>query len=94
MSSSAPQQQQQLLQKNVFTAYLQPLLSKHERQKIITYEDLTASWQAAMAALSQGKQQHKEHVPAVVSAFVANCSICIAFIAISGMWLCAASLDR
>jgi len=66
-SSSSPQQQQLLLQKNVFTAYLQPLLSKHESQKVITYEDLTASWQAAMAALTRGKQQHKEHVPAVVS---------------------------
>ena len=70
---SAPPQQQLLLKKTVFTAYLQPLLAKHEGQKVITYEDLTSSWQAAMASLALGKQKHKEHVPAVVGNKQSDC---------------------
>jgi len=47
---------QQLLKKNVFTAYLEPLLAKHEASKTITYEDLTLSWQKSIAALAKGKE--------------------------------------
>lgn len=57
-SSSAPQQQPlsslsntnelRSLNRNVVTAYLQPLLSKHDTKTIMTYEDLTASLEAAM----------------------------------------------
>jgi len=59
---------QQLLQKSVFTAYLQPLLTKHEAKKPITYEDLTASWQASMAAIAKAREDSstKPHVSAVV----------------------------
>ena len=53
MSSQQQQQQQQqlLLQKEVFTAYLQPLLKQHAANEVITYEDLTKSWQAAMGVI-------------------------------------------
>ena len=70
---SAPQQQQQqqmLLQKNVLTAYLQPLLTKHEEQKPITYEDLIASWQAATAALAR---ERATNTPAHISSMVRAC---------------------
>lgn len=39
-----------LLKKEVFTIYLEPLLKLHEGKQCITYEDLTSSWQAAVAA--------------------------------------------
>jgi hypothetical protein len=54
-ATAPPPPQQLVLQKEVFTAYLQPLLKKHELQQILTYEDLTASWQAAMAVLGNNK---------------------------------------
>ena len=68
---SAPPPQHQLLQKNVLTVYLQPLLAKHEAQKPITYEDLIASWQAATAALAQARETttNKAHVSAVVRSY-------------------------
>jgi hypothetical protein len=56
-SSSASQVLQQAL-----TAYLQPLLKKHnsfslpsnsDQEGVLTYEDLTASWKAADAILKQ-----------------------------------------
>jgi hypothetical protein len=54
-TAGAPSQQRQLLllQKEVFTIYLEPLLKRHAAHQFITYEDLTSSWQAAVAALSQ-----------------------------------------
>jgi hypothetical protein len=37
---------------NVMTAYLEPLLRKHvDKTERITHEDLTASWDAALAVL-------------------------------------------
>jgi hypothetical protein len=36
-----------------FTAYLQPLLKKHEMDQEVTYEDLTSSWQAVNATLGK-----------------------------------------
>ena len=65
-------QQQLLLQKSVFTAYLQPLLTKHEAAKEITYEDLTASWQAAMSAIAKARENSstKPHASTVVRACV------------------------
>ena len=64
-----------LLKQNVFQAYLQPLLAKHEGKKTITYEDLTASWQASMAALAQGKEspQFKEFASSVVRLSFCSC---------------------
>lgn len=38
---------------NVFKAYLNPLLKKHENGKVIVYEDLMASWDAVEAVLSE-----------------------------------------
>ncbi|GAX10079.1 hypothetical protein FisN_2Lh348 [Fistulifera solaris] len=38
---------------NVFKAYLNPLLKKHESGKVIVYEDLVASWEAVEAVLSK-----------------------------------------
>ena len=59
-----------LLQKNVLTAYLQPLLVKHEEQKPSTYEDLIASWQAATAALAR---ERATNTPAHISSMVRAC---------------------
>lgn len=36
-----------------FTAYLQPLIKKHEMNQELTYEDLTSSWQATNAVLGK-----------------------------------------
>jgi hypothetical protein len=54
-STGAPSQQRELLllQKKVFTIYLEPLLKLHAANQFVTYEDLTSSWQAAVAAFSQ-----------------------------------------
>jgi hypothetical protein len=38
---------------HVYTAYLQPLLTKHDSNQLLTYEDLTSSWQAANAAIGK-----------------------------------------
>lgn len=66
-----------LLKKEVFTAYLQPLLKKHETGTLLQYEDLTSSWQAAIATLGRASSSaaaeenssapQKEYVSAVVS---------------------------
>lgn len=40
---------------NVFKAYLNPLLTKHEGGKVIVYEDLLASWEAVQAVLSKNE---------------------------------------
>ena len=41
------------LTRSVFTAYLGPLLEKHEKGQVLVHEDLTASWQAAESVLKQ-----------------------------------------
>lgn len=38
---------------NALTAYLQPLVKKHEMNQELTYEDLTSSWQAVNAVLGK-----------------------------------------
>jgi hypothetical protein len=68
-----------LLKRDVFTAYLQPLLKKHEMGTLIQYEDLTSSWQAAIATLGRASTDssssttttttQKEHVSTVVSIY-------------------------
>jgi hypothetical protein len=53
-SSSSSQRPLLLLQKEVFTIYLEPLLKIHaDQQQQVTYEDLTSSWQAAVASLGK-----------------------------------------
>lgn len=75
------QQQQQLvvLQKKVFTAYLQPLLAKHEAKKPITYEDLIGSWQAAVAELARARESPTTSQPHVVSVVRALLVACVEF---------------
>ena len=62
-------QQPSPLTTNVFTAYLDPLLTKHESGTVIVYEDLMASWDAVEAVLSK-------HESALDASDVVSCIIC------------------
>ena len=69
-SSSSP------LLRNVITAYLQPLLDKHEKGQTLVWEDLAASHQAAEAILTTAAtatsslQSAHSEVTAVVCFFI------------------------
>lgn len=53
-----------------FQAYLDPLLKKHESRKVIMYEDLLASWEAAEAVLADNRSS--PDVSIVVSVFASG----------------------
>lgn len=45
------------LELRAFKSYLDPLLSKHKTSALVTYEDLVASWQAAVACLGAASKE-------------------------------------
>jgi hypothetical protein len=58
--------------KDALTAYLQPLLKKHEANTLVEFEDLTASWKAADAVLKRSSAADDAVVSVIHQAFLAG----------------------